>query len=105
MAFNINTTKSIRGQVSTAITAVEHFIEDETKKDVVAPVEAGGEHVEKTIEKDLSAVLYKITITPLAVGHSIEVQLQHAAGEIRRTVISGPTTANTLVTAITNLTK
>lgn len=100
----INTTSSLRSSVTEAIHTLENLIHSDVtdaRKDVENDVK---EEVVEVVA-DVSPIIHKITIIPLTIGHSIEVQLQHAAGEVRRTIISGLTTADSLVLKLRDLVK
>ena len=102
----INTTGTIRSDIKNAIHTLESFIEHEAT-DARKDVENDVKHEVANIAADVSPVIHKIEITPRLIGnavvHDITVTCQHAAGEVKRIVLSGVLTVEKLLGVVTTL--
>lgn len=98
----INTTQSIRTQLSDTIKTINEMVEkkvEETAATVSADVKADI----IALEQDTSPVLHSITSTPLAIGTDITIQLHHARGDVRRMVVNGTMTVEQFISKLRSL--
>ena len=106
----INTTTSIFNSIRKAVeNDVKETIQDAENlikggvEHVEAEIKSGEQHVVATIEKDTSRVIAALHVTAVAAGTDITVTLDHAAGEVKRLVISGTTTVEGLIAKLRSL--
>lgn len=74
------------------------------RKTVENDVKDAVAHVEGEAAKDVSRVIHSLSVTTISAGKDITVRLDHASGEVKRIVVNGTVTVESLLKHLLGLT-